>query len=421
MTPMDQHIARAVLLLQQSRYELAEQELRQLLAESPHDAQAHALLAVALSHQDKLDDAEAESGQAIVLAPDWAYSHFCRSLVMEQRRRFREAEQSAREAVRLDPGDADYRARLAMTLFTQGQWQATLDAAEEGLALDGDHAGCTQLRTMALTKLNRQSEAIATVDASLARDPDDALAHCNKGWALLHQSKPRPALEHFREALRIDPTFEYARMGMIEALKAKNPIYRVMLAYFLWMARLSPQARWGVILAGYFGSRILRTAADNSPALAPWVMPILVVYIAFVVLTWFAVPLFNLLLRLNRFGRHALSRDQRVGANWFGVCLLGALAGGAWYMATGAAAAIASAVVALGLAMPVTTAYMCDKGWPRKAMLGIAAGMAAVGAIAISGAAMDAEWGFTAFSVFLLGVIASPWAANVLAGATPTR
>jgi tetratricopeptide (TPR) repeat protein len=418
---MDQHIARAVLRLQQSRYELAEQELRRLLAESPHDAQAHALLAVALSHQDKLDDAEAESGQAIVLAPDWAYSHFCRSLVMEQRRRFREAEQAARESVRLDPGDADYRARLAMTLFVQGQWQATLAVAEEGLALDGDHAGCTQLRTMALTKLNRQSEAIATVDASLARDPDDALAHCNKGWALLHQSKPKPALEHFREALRIDPTFEYARMGMIEALKAKNPIYRVMLAYFLWMARLSPQARWGVILAGYFGSRILRTAADNSPALAPWVTPILVVYIGFVVLTWFAVPLFNLLLRLNRFGRHALSRDQRMGANWFGVCLLGGVAGGIWYLATGAEAAAASTLVPLGLAMPISIAFQCDKGWPRKAMLGIAAVMAALGATAITGAVLGAEWGFNVYLVFLVGVLLSPWAANALVGATPQR
>jgi tetratricopeptide (TPR) repeat protein len=421
MAPMDQHIARAVLLLQQSRYELAEQELRRLLAESPHDAQAHALLAVALANQDKLDDAEAEAGQAIVLAPDWAYTHFCQSMVMERRRKFRDSEQAAREAVRLDPGDADYRARLAMTLFTQGQWQATLDTAEEGLALDGDHAGCTQLRTMALTKLNRQSEAIATVDASLARDPDDALAHCNKGWALLHQSKPKPALEHFREALRIDPTFEYARMGMIEALKAKNPIYRVMLAYFLWMARLSPQARWGVILAGYFGSRILRTAADNSPALAPWVTPILVVYIAFVALTWFAVPLFNLLLRINRFGRHALSRDQRVGANWFGMCLLGVVASGIWFWATGSGAAINAAIVSLGLALPLTTAYMCDAGWPRKAMFGIAGAMAVVGALAIGGAALEAEWEGAAFGAFLLGVIASPWAANALVGATPER
>jgi tetratricopeptide (TPR) repeat protein len=418
---MDQHIARAVLLLQQSRYELAEQELRRMLAASPHDAQAHALLAVALSHQNKLDDAEAEAGQAIVLAPDWAYSHFCRSLVMEQRRKFRDAEQAAREAVRLDAGDADYRARLAMTLFTQGQWQATLAAAEEGLALDGDHAGCTQLRTMALTKLNRQSEAIATVDASLARDPDDALAHCNKGWALLHQSKPQPALEHFREALRIDPTFEYARMGMIEALKAKNPIYRVMLAYFLWMARLSPQQRWGVILIGYFASRFLRAAADKWPAVAPWVTPILVVYIVFVALTWFAVPLFNLLLRLSRFGRHALSRDQRVGANWFGACLLGVVASGVWFWATGTAAAITTAIVSLGLALPLTTAFMCDAGWPRKAMLGIAAGMAAVGAIAIGGAAVEADWSVTVFGLFLLGVIASPWAANALVGATPER
>src|SRR5436853_1792905 len=103
---------RAVLMLQHGRFDLAEQELRGVLAEAPHDAHAHALLGICLARLDKLDDAQAEAEQAIVLAPDWAFSHYARSAVMEQRKRFKEAEKSAVEAVRLEPADADYHAQL---------------------------------------------------------------------------------------------------------------------------------------------------------------------------------------------------------------------------------------------------------------------------------------------------------------------
>ncbi len=414
-------ILRAILLLQQSRFDQAADELRRALAESPHDAHAHALLAVCLSHLDKLDDAQSEAEQAIVLAPDWAYSHYCRSVVLEHRKRFKEAEESAREAVRLDPSDADNYARLAATLFAQRKWQPTLEAALEGLAHDAEHAGCSHLRTMALTNLNRKDEAIRSVDASLARDPDNALAHTNKGWALLHQGQPRKALEHFREAVRLDPTFEYARLGLVEALKAHNPIYRVMLAYFLWMARLSSRARWGVILGGYFGYKILGDIAEKSPALAPWIWPLLIAYIIFVALTWFAMPLFNLLLRLNRFGRHALSRDQRVAANWFALCLVVALAGLAAMFITTLDVGAPTIIFAIGMALPLTTIYHCDRGWPRRAMTYFAATMAVAGAAMVAGAALDAVWAQQVFLAFLIGIIATPWIANALVGVTPTR
>lgn len=418
MTP---NLHRAALLLQQSRFDLAEPELRGVLAESPHDPHAHALLALCLTRLDKLDEAQAEAEQAIVLAPDWAFSHYCRAAVMEQRRRYKEAEAAAREAVRLEPSDADYHAQLASTLFAQQKWQPTLDAAMEGLAHNAEHQGCTHLRTMALTKLNRNAEAIAAVDESLARQPESGMAHCNKGWALLHQGQPREALVHFRESLRLEPTLDYARMGMIEAIKARNPIYRAMLAYFLWMGRLSNRARWIVILGGWFGAKLLDGIAIQVPALAPWITPILIAYAIFVVLTWFAAPLSNLVLRLHPMGCHALSRDQRSAANWFGVCLLVFVIGMAMYFTADSEMPLIVAVISLGMALPLTMLYACDPGWPRQAMMLYSAAMAAVGALAIVGAALNQEWGFQLFMGFLFGAIGAPWIVNILAGVTPTR
>jgi tetratricopeptide (TPR) repeat protein len=418
---ISQHFLRAQLLVEQSRFDQAEQELRRSLGETPHEPAAHALLALCLAEQDRLDEAQQEAEQAVVLEPEWAYAHHCHAVVLEHRKRYAEAEAAAREAVRLEPLDPDYHAGLAATLFAQRKWQAALDSATEGLAHDAEHEGCNHLRTMALTKLGRPSEAVESVDAALARDPDDAMAHTNKGWALLHQGKPGAALEHFREALRISPTFEYAKQGIVEALKARNPLYRWMLAYFLWMARLSTGARWGVIIGGYFGAKFLNAVARNNPAWAPWIVPLILLYLVFVLLTWFAYPLFNLLLRFNKFGWYALSRDQRRASNWFGACLavfVGALVA---TIVWDSSLAFFVGGFAVGMALPLVTIYQCDVGWPRQAMTGFAAAMALVGTGAIAFMALGNEIGMTFLTIFLLGFVATPWLANYLVMATARR
>ena len=415
---------RAVLLYQQSRYDLAAGELRRHLAEDPRDADSHALLGICLAQLEDFRAAEAELGEAIVLAPDSPYPHYCRSIVLEIRNRFDDAEQAAREAVALDPMSATYHGQLASTLFAQRKWRAAHDAAATGLQHDPDDSVCANLRTMALSKLGDQTAAIQSVDEVLARQPEDALSHANKGWTLLHQHKPKPALDHFREALRLQPTLEYARSGMVEALKARNPLYRWMLAYFLWMARLDRRVQWGVILGGYFGMRMLRGVADANPEFAPWIAPLIIAYVVFVLLTWFAVPLFNLLLRLSRYGRHALSRDQTVSSNWFAGCLALFVVGAVGAVASANSWFVVLAIVGAGMGLPLTTLYMCDPGWPRKGMAFYAAGMGLIGIgwLAAEAAEQVGMWQSNSVSflapLFLLGIFISPFVANHLVSAT---
>lgn len=418
---MSSPINRALHLFQISRYADAELELRRALAEQPHDPQAHALLGLCLVRQEKLQEAQAEVEQAITIAPDWDYAHYCCAVVLEERNRFEEAEASAREALRLNPSNPNNYAKLASTLYSQRKWRPALDAATEGLKYDAEHAACTNLRTMALSMLGMQAEAIANVDQSLARNPDDSNAHVNKAWALLHDGKPRPALEHFREALRLDPTNVYAKHGIVEALKARNPLYRWMLAYFLWMARLDDRTRWGVILGGYFLSKLLRTISRNNPDLQTWTNPILFLYFGFVLLTWFATPLFNLLLRLNRFGRHALSRDQRIASNWFGGCVTVVVAGAIGFFTFGLEPAGLAALVAAALALPLVTIYQVEEGWPRQALALLAGGIALTGIAGIVGFHYEQEWANFCFGALALAAFATPWLANYLATVTVRR
>jgi hypothetical protein len=353
--------------------------------------------------------------------------------VLYARNHYPEAQAAIEEAIRLDSTDADYFSLLAGIHFNQKRWQPALTAAERGLEFDPEHIGCTNLRAMAMVKLGRRSEAGATIDAALARNPDNAFTHANQGWTLLEKGDPRKALEHFREALRLDPMNDWARHGIVEALKARNIIYAAMLKYFLFMSRLSTRAQWGIVLGGYFGNRLLGVLEDSNPTLAPWVMPLRMVYIAFAVLTWTAYPLFNLLLRLNRFGRLALTRKQTVESNWIGLFFFLALIslGGCIFVGFESPWVMSLAVCGLML-LPLSGLFRCAEGWPRWTMLAVVIVLLLLGAGAI-GLIWQAFLGdgryvkstgdraFGLLGTFSVGVLLSTILANILMALRPRR
>ena len=62
---MGVHYERARVLSMQGRYELAERELREELAENPHYGQAHAFLGRCLAQQKRLPEALAEGEEGV--------------------------------------------------------------------------------------------------------------------------------------------------------------------------------------------------------------------------------------------------------------------------------------------------------------------------------------------------------------------
>lgn len=315
---MTSNLSRAQLLFEQGRFNLAAEELGRQMAQDPDDPFAHCLLALCLSKLKQHDQAVREAQTATHLSPDFAYTHYVLGSVLDDVPRLKDAEAEAREAIRLDPEDADYYALLASIRFQQQQWPDTLRYADAGLALDADNITCANLRGMALVRLNRKEDAEQTIQGTLVRDPENAAAHANQGWALLHRGQPTEALDHFKEALRLKPDMEWARQGILEALRARNPVYRVMLNYFLWMSRLGQKARYGVLIGLYLLPRIFSVYARSHPALEPLAAAVFGVYLVFAFLTWTARPLFNVLLRVDKIGRYALSRRQIAASNWVG-------------------------------------------------------------------------------------------------------
>jgi Flp pilus assembly protein TadD len=413
------NLARAQILQQQRRHADAANELRQALTGDPHDAVAHAMLAVSLLELDQLKEATAEAQHAVGLAPDEPFAHYALAFVLFKRGWLDEARNAAAEAVRLESFNPNHFALLSAIEMERRNWPAALEHAEDALEIDPDHDWATNLRAMALVKLGRRDEAELAMGDALARDPENAYSHANQGWTLLHRGDHKAARVHFREALRLDPTMDWARAGMVESLKSGFPPYRYLLLFWLWMARLSGRAQWGVILGAWFGYQVVKNIARQNPAAATFLWPVMIVYVAFVVMTWLAYPLLNLMLRLHRDGRYALSREQVIQSNVIGILLAIFLLAIALLVGTGIEQFILLMAVSGLLVMPVAALFAAPKGWPRNVMLGVTIALAAIGSVAVTLAfTIDPNdegkgWG-PLFGLFILGIVASQIAANAL-------
>lgn len=354
---MSIHLDRARLLLQQSRPADAEREAGLAVAQAPDRPEAHALLALSRLEQKKHALALVAARTALGLAPDGARYHYIHALALHGFDKNKEAVAAVEEAIRLAPGDADNFSLLAAIQLNLGNREAALAAAEQALALDPESTEATNFRSMALMRLGRKEEAATTVGYALERDPESPLSHATQGWNCLHRNDPRQAREHFREALRLDPNLEFAREGMMEALKARNWLYRGLLAYFLWMTRLAPGSQWGLIIGCYFASRFVSNLASAQPDRRVLWWAILLPLYGFIYLTWTARPLFDLFLRLDRFGCHLLSREQRIASNWFAPFFFSALGALVWTAIAGTDAAFFSMFILAALSVCVSAAF----------------------------------------------------------------
>ena len=363
---MSEHLRRAQFLLETGRRDDAEREIRAHLSEEPDSGRGHALLGLVLMAREQWPEAEDAVSRAVHHEPDAEFCHYAMALVRLGRRDLRGARAAAHEALRLAPDDDDNWLMLARVQHAAGEREQALVSAERALAIAPQEPDALALRSLLLAELGRRAEAADAAREALSEGPDDDDTHAAAGWAALHANAPRDARAHFAEALRLDATNEFARAGLVEAIQATNPLYRVVLAGLLWMERLGGRWQWALIIGAWGLNRVVQSLARSNPDLQPVARPLLYTYLAFVAVTWLARPLANLCLRLHPVGRHALPREQRIAANWVGGLLGLALlsAGAALAGLVSDDAYLLALVAALFTVLPVG-ALNCSAGWPR--------------------------------------------------------
>jgi len=416
-------IVRARVWLEQGRADRAEPELRLALAENPDDSTSHALLALCLVRLDRAAEAVEEARSAIHGAPDAAMGHHALAVALEARGRNDDARKAIDAATAIDPRDADTWALRGQIELHDRCWQDAREAAERGLAIDPEHVGAANVRARALAQLGSVAETEDELRRTLARDPENATTHANRGWWLLQRGNVAEAGESFGEALRLEPGNESARSGLVESLKARNRLYRVMLGFFFWMSRLPRRTVWMVLAGAFLLPRVLRRIAEQAPALEPLVGPLTFAMVGFLYLTWIIDPLFDASLFLHPLGRHALTARERRRAAAVTALVAAAVTAAVVAWLGGRREALILALLFLTFIIPLSTAMSVEGRTRRLVSSWVAVGLAVCAVIAVGAGLVARQEGREAWmapaafcglvyiaGVFVMSILSNRWA-----------
>lgn len=305
---MSRHLERGLLLYQQKNYAASEKEFKLAIADDPEDSYSRAMLAACHLAQERNDEALGEVEKAIAMDPEESFAHYIRSSVQVQRGNLSEAKTSIEEAVRMDPFSDYYYGLLSDIYYFSDDLDKALEAAETGLSYNPEEIDCVNSRARALVRLGRAEEAEDSLIDALKRDPTNSFTHTNLAWVMLRRGSIAESMEHFKEGLRLDPNSEWAREGVVESLKSRNPFYFWILKMTMWFSELDPKIRILLIFLFIF------------------IPPIRGLLLITLLLLWFSDQLFNTILRFDSYGKIVLTDDQIRSNNFFlGICFVLAL------------------------------------------------------------------------------------------------
>jgi TonB family protein len=239
---MGANYERGIVCYQTKQFKTAEKQFREELSQSPDSAAAHAMLGMTLTALKKSDQGHKEALESVRLLPYYAYGHYTLSFTFAALNKPKEAEKAIIEAIRLNPEEAYLFARASQIYFIMKKFPKALEMADLGLQCDATHEECLINRGASLLEMNRLSEAEEAVNQALAIAPESYTAHINQGAVQLRLFNQPKAFEHYREALRLNPNSEQARIGVVESLKAKNPLYHGLLRFSIMCRSMPPWA-----------------------------------------------------------------------------------------------------------------------------------------------------------------------------------
>lgn len=272
------------------------EQLRQVLAEDPDHADAHALMALLLHDQRRLHAAEHEAGMALTLEPEGYLPLLASGLVHLARRRFQQAQQRFEQLQAMAPTLAQPLQMLARVHSLQGHRQKAKELLDQALRLDPEDVDLlTDLGQWHLDRGDR-AEAERWARKALGTEPEDPDALVLMGQVLLRQGRTEEAREHAVWALRKDPSDRGALILMSSVKARKNPVLGLWWRYSAWMGALGEGRAIFVLLIAFVLYRfsVITAGHMEHEGLAGMLQ---MVWLGIVAYTWFGPALFHRSLR----------------------------------------------------------------------------------------------------------------------------
>jgi tetratricopeptide (TPR) repeat protein len=354
-------LARAQLLMDRRRFRLAEEELRRVLGDEPENGVMQAYLALCLAEEPaRAVEAMDTAIRATLHEPDTPFTWYALSLVAARRGTWEHARKAGLTALSLAPEMPELLVHMAELMARRDWLPQGLEFAERALAVTPDDPRVLMTAGTLRSRLGRHAQAKADFARALERAPENHAVQANAGWSALRRRDPDAAIGHFRTSLRLDADERGPRVGLLEAMRARNALYRVFLPAALRFYWFQPNLRW---VAVALAVALIMYATFVEPAWLRLVLRALIAATA--VFVWAARPLADLVLLRDPAGRTLLDRTARTVSILVGVLLLaGSILGIAWTLGAPRGTGLA-AILAVLFTISVMGIQQPAAGWPR--------------------------------------------------------
>ena len=402
------NLARGIQLLEIGRIKEAIPFLQKALQDDFHNWNTKYYLALAYYNTNDYNNAEKLSNTLLEEEPNNPAVFFLKSKIELQKDNLNKAIEHIDIAISIQPYDSDFFAQKSLIYLHKKDYINGLDNANHGLSIDAKNSICLNLRAQFLTKLNRVEEADNTIENILHDNPEDEHSHANVGWVELEKGNHKKSMTHFKEALKLNPNFEYARNGMSTAIKAKNILYKAFLKYAFWMGNKSTKIQWIYILGIYFAYRFSIKVLSEA-GMTYMVIPLVIAYLLFALGGWIMEPLSNMILLMDNYGKYLLNKVEKQSGIAFSILFFIALLSGILFLIIPNRYFLLITITSLCSLLPLPRAFLQNS---KKAKLfGVCYGALMI-LIGLFGPLFNISIYSTGFIIFIL-MMAFTWVGNL--------
>jgi len=317
------HAKRGWMLLQLHRHQDAACLFRDALAADPDNDDAHHGLAACLARLEKFKPALQEMEAAIRLEPNIAHYHAYRAILQYNTKQPRRARASLKTALELDPSDP-YGWRCAAHIAqAEGKLREAEQHVRKAMELEPNSVEDFNLLAPMMSGKRDFQASREMLEEALRLEPDNPETHTQMGWLLLPTDHAR-AEDHFFSALRRDPHLEEARLGMLEAFKARNWLYQAQIRLDFQFRRFVHKCNVVIFLLSFATVLVLMVTllpdAWARKSVGMLVASAMLVVALLATLTCWAVlvrPFGQVLTLLDRRARLALTFKEKFNAYLF--------------------------------------------------------------------------------------------------------
>jgi tetratricopeptide (TPR) repeat protein len=205
--------ARIEALVSMKRWDEAVVEAQAAVGSAPHDGDAITQLAATLYRAGRHTEAAEAAARAVQVAPEREWAYRVSALALNALKRPREALGPAAEAVRLRPHFAPALSALLEAQLGCRHLAGAEATLAELLRIDPGAPSLNAKGRFLLLK-RKQKDAEAAFREAIRLDPLQPAYLNNLGIALQRRGRRRQAIEAYRSAASLDPTYEPPRRNL---------------------------------------------------------------------------------------------------------------------------------------------------------------------------------------------------------------